>query len=167
MKRLALLCCSLALVACASEEEDLRVWMLAQERGMVGRVEPLPEVQPFPVVAYDAARFIDPFASSRVEPATMETAQTGGPDLDRRREPLEAYPLESLDMVGVLMRDDLTQALINAGGVLHQVRAGNYMGQDHGIVTSITAGEVTLVELVQDIEGNWVDRTSQLRLQER
>lgn len=167
MKRIALLCCSLILVACATEEEDLRLWMANQERGMVGRVDPLPEPQPFPVVPYNAARSIEPFAFSRVEPAVMETAVIGGPDLDRRREPLEAYPLESLDMVGVLMRDDVTQALINVGGVLHQVRAGNYMGQDHGIVTGITEGEVTLVELVQDIEGNWVEQTRQLRLQER
>lgn len=167
MKRLVILSCSLLLVACATEEEDLRAWMASQERGMVGRVDPLPEIQPFPVVAYDAAGDIDPFAVVRVEPAMQETAVTGGPDMDRRREPLETYPLESLNMVGVLSRDDLTQALINVGGVLHQVRAGNYMGQDHGIVTSITEGEVTLVELVQDIEGNWVERTSQLRLQER
>ncbi|NMG03123.1 pilus assembly protein PilP [Azoarcus taiwanensis] len=167
MKRLVILSCSLLLVACTAEQEDLRTWMASQERGMVGRVDPLPEIKPFPVVAYDAADDLDPFATSRVEPAMQETAVTGGPDMDRRREPLEAYPLESLNMVGVLMRDDLTQALINVGGVLHQVRTGNYMGQDHGMITSITEGDVTLVELVQDLEGNWVERTSQLRLQER
>ena len=134
---------------------------------MAGRVDPLPEIQPFPVVAYDAAGELDPFATIRVEPALEETAVSGGPDMDRRREPLEAFPLESLDMVGVLMRDDVTQALISVGGVLHQATVGNYMGQDHGMITNITEGEVTLVELVQDIEGNWVERTSQLRLQER
>lgn len=134
---------------------------------MVGRVDPLPEIQPFPVVAYDAAGELDPFASARTDPATQEAVVTGGPDMDRRREPLEAFPLESLNMVGVLIREDLSQALISVGGVLHQVTAGNYMGQDHGMVTGITETQVTLVELVQDIEGNWVERTSQLRLQER
>ena len=166
MKRLTLVLCSLLMVACTTEQDDLRAWMAAQERGMVGRVDPIPEMAPFPVVAYDAAGELDPFASSRVEPVAVETV-VGGPDMDRRREPLEAFPLESLNMVGMMSREDLTQALIHVGGVIHQVNVGQYMGQDHGMVTSITESEVTLVELVQDIEGNWVERTSRLLLQER
>lgn len=164
---MVLLSCSLALAACTSEEDDLRAWMLAQERGMVGHVEPLPEIEPPPLAFYQADTELDPFAIIRVEPVAREIARGGGPDMDRRREPLEAFPLEYLSMVGVLSRDELTQALIRVGGVLHRVQPGNYLGQDHGVVTAISEGEVTLIELVQDLEGNWVERSTQLRLQAR
>lgn len=133
---------------------------------MQGRVDPLPDMRTFPVVRYDASGDLDPFATARIEPESVAMV-TGGPDLDRQREPLEAYPLESLNMVGVLLQDERQHALVAVGGALHQVRVGNYMGQDHGMVTSITEGEVTLTELVQDINGDWVERTSQLRLQEQ
>lgn len=168
MKPLLILVCSFALVACSADEEDIQAWMVEQERGMVGGVQPLPEVQPFTSVAYSAELEVDPFASSRIEPESRALAVvTGGPDLDRQREPLEAYPLESLNMVGVLMQPNLREALISVGGALHQVRTGNYLGQDHGVVTEIAEGTVTLKELVEDINGDWVERTSQLLLQER
>lgn len=168
MKPLLILFCSFALVACSADEEDIQAWMLEQERGMVGGVQPLPDVQPFPVVSYGAELEVDPFASSRIEPESRAmTAVTGGPDLDRQREPLEAYPLESLTMVGVLMQADVHEALISVGGALHQVRTGNYLGQDHGVVTEVAESMVTLKELVEDINGDWVERTSQLLLQER
>lgn len=167
-QRAGLLGACVLLVACSTGDElDLRAWMAEQERGLVGRVEPLPEIKPFPVVAYHVMGDLDPFSSSRIEPAVREAVVTGGPDLDRRREPLEAHGLESLRMVGVLQREGLSQALINVGGVLHQVRIGNYMGQDHGIITEITDSSITVVELVQDVNGNWVERPTQVYLQER
>ncbi|MBW7859883.1 MAG: pilus assembly protein PilP [Rhodocyclaceae bacterium] len=159
-----LLCCTLA--ACSADNEDIQSWMAEQERGMTGGIRPLPEMKTFPSVAYDAESSVDPFSTSRIEPAAR--AQTvGGPDLNRRREPLEAYPLESLSMVGVLMQGEIVQALISVDKVLHQVRVGNYMGLDHGVVTGITETEVTLKELVEDINGDWVERTSSLLLQEQ
>lgn len=168
MKPILPVLCSLLLVACTGEDEDIRAWMAQQEQGMQGRVEPLPDIQSFPTVSYAAGLELDPFASSRIEPESRAMSEvTGGPDLDRQREPLEAYPLESMNMVGVLMQDDVSEALISVGGVLHQVRTGNYLGQDHGVVTEIAQGSVTLKELVEDINGDWVERTSQLLLQER
>jgi type IV pilus assembly protein PilP len=166
MKRLLILSCSLALVACSSDEEDIRAWMVQQEGGMRGTVKPLPEVKPFPVVGYDANALVDPFAASRLEPEAR-SATRGGPDLDRRREPLEAFPLESLDMVGVLMQPGKEHALVKADNSLYQVKVGNYMGQNFGVVTNIAASEVTLKELVEDVNGDWVERTSKLLLQER
>jgi type IV pilus assembly protein PilP len=87
--------------------------------------------------------------------------------MDRRREPLESYPLESLHMVGVLMQGATIHALISVNNALHQVKVGNYMGQNFGVVTSITEHEVVLRELVEDAYGDWVERTSTLTLQER
>ena len=89
------------------------------------------------------------------------------PDMDRRREPLESYPLESMQMVGILMQGRNTHALIKANNALHQVKVGNYMGQNFGVVTQITETEVTLRELVEDVYGDWVERITPLTLQER
>lgn len=167
MKRLLILLVgSLALVACSSEQEDIQSWMRDQEKGMTGTVKPLPEMKPFPVVKYDTEGGFDPFAGSRIEPETKTTTR-GGPDLDRRREPLEAFPLESLQLVGVMMQDKKVHALVRADKNLFQVRVGNYMGQNFGMVTGISETEVTLKELVEDLNGDWVERTSKLLLQEQ
>ena len=166
MTRLVLMMACLILAACSDDQEDIQAWMAEQERGMIGSVKPLPEMKTFPVVSYDAEGQIDPFAVSRIAPAAREQT-SGGPDMNRRREPLEAYPLESLSMVGVLMQGDIVQALISVDNVLHQARAGNYMGQDFGVVTGITETEVALKELVEDTNGDWVERTRTLLLREQ
>ncbi len=164
-KRLLIIACSLVLAACSSDEEDIRAWMAQQEQGMRGNVKPLPEIKPFPVVAYDAENQVPPFAASRLEPEAK--ASRGGPDLNRRREPLESYPLESLQLVGVLRQGGNVHAIVRADKSLYQVRLGNYLGQDYGVVTEIGDAELTLRELVEDVNGDWVERTSKLQLQER
>lgn len=166
MKRILIILCGFALTACTVEEEDLQGWMAAQERGMTGGIQPLPEIKPFPEVSYTAAGEPDPFALTRIEPE-QQAAVTGGPDLTRPREPLEAYPLESLSMVGVLIQDDKIEGIVSVAGLLHQVRVGNYMGQDYGVVTDIQETAISLRELVQNIEGDWVERASQLLLREQ
>lgn len=165
MRLLLIVACPL-LSACSSDQEDIQAWMAEQEKGMVGVVKPLPEMKTFPVVSYDAEGVLDPFDAARIAPTAREQG-TGGPDMTRRREPLEAYPLESLSMVGVLMQGDVVQALISVDNVLHQARVGNYMGQDFGVVTGITETEVALKELVEDTNGDWVERTRTLLLREQ
>lgn len=159
-------CCCVGIVGCSSDQEDIQSWMNDQAKNMRGSVKPLPEIKPFPVVDYSAAAIVEPFAAIRIEPS-----KKGGsgvrPDLERRREPLEAYPLESLKMVGVLMKGKVVHALIQADNNLYQIKVGNYMGQDFGVVTSISEHEVTLRELVEDVNGDWVERASSLLLQER
>ena len=177
MKRLLILACATALAACSSGQEDIRSWMTEQEKGMRGSVKPLPEVRPFSVVEYAVADKTSPFAPERLEPET-KSGLSGGPDLNRRREPLEAFPLESLELVGVmrqgervpalvpelLLHDD---ALVRVDMSLYQVRVGNFMGQNFGVVSGISDAELTLKELVEDLDGDWVERTSKLLLQER
>ena len=102
-----------------------------------------------------------------MEPERRASAGALRPDMDRRREPLESYPLESMQMVGILMQGRNTHALIKANNALHQVKVGNYMGQNFGVVTQITETEVTLRELVEDVYGDWVERITPLTLQER
>ena len=168
MKRAGILIVCLALAACGNEEhQDLKQWMNEATKDLKGGIPPLPEIKPFPVIAYDASNLPDPFRPSKIEPE-KRPASSGGiqPDLNRRREALEAYPLESLKMVGTLMQSKRAHALIAADKNVHQVKVGNYMGQNFGIVTKISEDEVTLRELVADSLGEYSERSSTLKLQE-
>jgi type IV pilus assembly protein PilP len=111
---------------------------------------------------------MDPFNPKKIEPEKRQKAGGGiQPDLNRRREPLEAYPLETLRMVGTLVQGNRVHALVQADKTLHQVKVGSYVGQNFGVITGISDTEVTLRELIQDASGDWVERTSTLQLQEK
>ena len=153
-------------VGCSSEQEDLQAWMAREQAGMKGQVKPLPEIKPFPQVDYSAFSSMDPFDQEKFV-AARAAIGSARPDTNRQREPLESYALETLKMVGVLMKDDQSNALVDAGGSIYQVRVGNYVGQNFGVVTGISETEITLKELVEDLNGDWVERTSALYLQEQ
>jgi type IV pilus assembly protein PilP len=87
-------------------------------------------------------------------------------ELNRRKDPLEAYPLDNLAMVGSVQRKGEIFALIKVDALLYQVRSGEYMGQNYGKVLKITETEVELREIVQDATGEWIERQSNLQLQE-
>ena len=167
MRRALILVCVAALAGCGeAEQEDIQVWMDQQAKGMRGAVKPLPEIKPLSVVQYEGELAVDPFRKGRMD-VERRSSSALQPDLDRRKEPLEAYALESLRMVGVLSQGSNTHALVLAGNNLHQVRIGNYMGQNFGVVTAISEADLTLKELVEDVHGDWVERISTLTLQER
>lgn len=151
---------------CGGDQEELRGWMKEQSQDMRGHIAPLPQIKPYEPVAYDAAGLVDPFRPTKIQP---DQKRGGGlqPDFDRPREPLEAYPLETLKFVGSMTRNKQTYALVVADGALYQVRPGNYMGQNFGVITSISETEIALRELVQDPTGEWTERTSTLQLQEK
>ncbi|MDR1462035.1 MAG: pilus assembly protein PilP [Azoarcus sp.] len=166
----AMLCAAL-LLGCVGEndQEDIQKWMEEQAVGMHGAVKPLPEVKIFPVVDYMSAEAPEPFDVVRLEPAKPEKQHIDDPRLnpDRQREPLEAFPLGSLKMVGVLAKDKETHALIQAGDALYQMRVGNFMGQHYGRIIAITEDKVELQELVEDLNEGWIERSNTLQLQER
>lgn len=169
MKKTAVMLTSLMLFACSGgDHEDLRQWMNEASKDIKGKIPPLPEVTPYEPVPYDAGNQIDPFKPSKIEPEKKEGGGGGvQPDLNRPREPLEAYPLESLKYVGVIVKKKAGYAIIQTDGSLFQVRTGNYMGQNFGVITKISESEVSLRELVQDSAGDWVERVSTLLLQEK
>lgn len=169
MKKIAVALASLALFACSgSDHEDLRKWMNEASKDINGKIPPLPEVKPYEPVPYDAGNLIDPFKPSKIEPDQKEGGGGGmRPDLNRPKEPLESYPLESLKYVGVLIKKNTGYAIIQTDGSLFQVRIGNYMGQNFGVITKISEAEVSLRELVQDPSGDWIERVSTLLLQEK
>jgi type IV pilus assembly protein PilP len=168
MKRAAALAtvAALALAGCGGEShQDLRTWMSEQGKGARGRLDPLPQIKPYDPFAYNAFDLPDPFKPRKIEPT--KGASKLAPDLARRKEPLEAYPLESLSMVGTLERNKTIYALVRTPDRdVYQVRAGNYVGQNFGVVTGIGEGEVKLKELVQDGAGDWTERSSTLQLQQ-
>ena len=166
MTKISLVFVALVLSACSSSEHsDLRQWMDDASKNIKGRIPPLPQVKPYEPVAYDVGNLTDPFKPSKIG---VEQKKSGGglrPDMDRPREPLEAYPLESLKYVGVMTRKKSSYALIQVDGALSQVRPGNYMGQNFGVITKVSESEVALKELVQDSAGDWVEKESSLLLQ--
>ena len=168
MKRTAMLLACLGLAACGGEEhQDLRQWMKESTKDFKGRIPPLPEIKSFPAVAYDARDLTDPYSPAKIEPERKAGGGGLKPDFERRREPLEAFPLESLKMVGTLIKGKMVHALIQADKNLYQAKIGNYMGQNFGIVTDIKETELTLKELVPDSLGDYAERTSTLQLQEK
>ncbi len=168
MKRAAVVLAVLALAACGGEEhEDLRQWMKESSKDFRGRIPPLPQIKSFPPVAYSAGDLLEPFNAAKIEPERKAGGGALKPDFDRRREPLESYPIESLRMVGIIMKGKMVHALILADKNLHQVKIGNYMGQNFGIITDVSETEVKLKELVPDSLGDYTERTSTLQLQER
>lgn len=165
---LAVLCGGLA--GCGGQDhQDIRAWMEESTQGLKGQIKPLPEIKPSVIVAYEAGALTDPFSAVKIEPERKKGGRVGGitPDLERRKEPLEQYPLDSLSMVGVLQQARVTYALIKVESTLHRVRAGNYMGQNFGVVTAVADDGITLKEIVQDADGEWVERTSTLQLLEQ
>lgn len=168
IRRIAsILLATTSLAACSGGEQDeLRQWMKEETKDFRGKIPPLPQVKPYEPVAYDAAGLVDPFKSAKM---LIDSKQGGGgglqPDMNRPKEPLESYPLESIKYVGSLTRNRQTHGIVQVDGTLHQVRAGSYLGQNFGIITKISENEMTLRELVQDPAGDWVERTSTLLLQ--
>jgi len=146
--------------------QDLRTWMDVESKGMQGRIQPLPKLMQFPVVDYDVMALVDPFQATRLDPE-KRSGGANQPDRNRRREPLEAYPLETLKMVGMMMMNGKPVALVQADRTVHQVKAGNYLGQNFGVITKITENDLTLKELVEDANGDWVERFSTIQLQEQ
>lgn len=162
---------ALLVVACdGGEQQELKSELASLTKDVRGKVPPLPVVKPYEPVPYTAYDLPDPFGPAKIQLAAKGSGPgTGGglkPDLNRPKEPLEAYPLESLRMVGTLERGKQTFGLVRADAGLYRVRIGNYMGQNFGVITKISESEIMLRELFQDAGGDWAERESTLLLQE-
>ena len=157
---------SLLLAGCGGEtHQDLRAWMAEQGKNVKGKLEPLPQMKPYEPFTYNAFDLPDPFKPRKVEPGRGAGSSKLAPDLTRRKEALEAFPLEALNMVGSLQQGKVMYGLVRTPEKeVFQVRVGNYMGQDYGVVTAIHDGDIQLKELVQDSAGDWTERSSTLQL---
>jgi type IV pilus assembly protein PilP len=165
-----------ALSACGgSDNEEIAQWMAEQRAATKPQVQPIPEPKKFTPEAYSQEAAMEPFSPQKLTAALKrEQQQTGAasaallaPELARRKEPLEAYPLDTMAMVGSLMKQGQPVALLKVDNLLYQVKPGNYLGQNYGKITKVGESEVVLRELVQDAAGEWVERIATLQLQEK
>lgn len=154
---------TLGLAAC-SGQDDLHEWV-AQVKARKGAPLPaLPVVKTFDTFIYQDQDRRDPFEPAPPQP-TARNAAGPHPDQNRPREPLEAFPLDSLKMVGTIGAKGGIEGLIkDPQGVIHQVHVGDYMGQNYGHVTQVTSSEVDVVELVPNGSGGWMERDASVAL---
>jgi type IV pilus assembly protein PilP len=162
---------ALLLVACgASQNDDLTQFMSDAEHTMAPPVEPLPEVQSFSPKQYNVDKSLhDPFV-----PRKASVQNTHQPDLNRPKEPLEAYPLENLKFVGVLSKKNSMFATIQTpDNMVYQVKPGSHLGEKFGVVTVLAENRQTLKyelkikETIQDpVSGEWSEQMTTLELQE-
>lgn len=164
-----------AVTACGSSSGDeLSEWMATQRAQAQPKVQPIAEPKQFKPENYQLANEAEPFSKLKLTQAlgkdSIQAASNGAliaPELKRRKEPLEEFPLDSMTLVGSMVRDRKPVALVKVGPLLYQVRPGDYLGQNYGRVVKIVENEITLREIVQDAIGEWIERPASLLLQER
>jgi type IV pilus assembly protein PilP len=162
---------ALALTACSQPEEELQAWMAQQRNEIKPNVPPLSPPKRYEPQPYEVSAMVEPFSTEKLAVALKQENRLPNSllaaELNRRREPLEAYPLDSMSMVGSVTRSGRQFALLKVDNLLYQVGAGNYLGQNFGKITRITETEVALREVVQDAAGEWIERETTLQLQEK
>lgn len=167
-----LLLAALLTGGCSQGHDDLDAWMAQQRQQVKPRVTPLKQPTEYVPLPYSQTAAMDPFSRERLtrvlkqESARSEGTSLLDKELARRKDPLEAYPLDVMSMVGTLDSAGKQVALVRVDRLLYQVHVGEHLGQNFGLVTKITDHEVTLREIVQDATGDWVERGATLQLQQ-
>jgi type IV pilus assembly protein PilP len=150
-----------ALTACSSRDDELDQFIADTKKQPGGRVEPLPELKPYETYTYESSNARSPFM-----PGGSGSANAGPrPDSRRNREFLEKFSLDTLRMVGTLRLQDRTYGLIKTkDGLVHRVQVGAYVGQAEGKITEISPSRISVVELVPDGVGGYMERAAALAL---
>ena len=161
----------LALAACSGEQEELQQWMDQQKREVKPNVQPLSPPKKFIPQPYAMSDGVEPFSPQKLTVALKQESRQPNSviaaEYNRRKEPLEAFPLDSMTMVGSVVKEGKPYALLRVDNLLYQVKLGDYIGQNYGKITKITETDVALREIVQDAAGEWIERPSALQLQEQ
>ncbi|HWH74446.1 MAG TPA: pilus assembly protein PilP [Methylibium sp.] len=159
------------LSGCGAGQDELQGWMDQQRREVKPNVPPLMPPKRFDPQPYEQAEAVEPFSNQKLTVALKQEARQPNSlfaaEMNRRKEPLEAYPLDSMNMVGSVSKAGRPIALLKVDNLLYQVGVGDYLGQNYGKVTKISETEVTLREVVQDAAGEWIERPVALQLQEK
>lgn len=171
LRLIGLMACAAALSACSGEQEELQAWMEQQKREVKPSVQPLSPPKKFDPQPYLSSAGVEPFSIQKLTVAIKQEARQPSSllaaEVNRRREPLEAYPLDSMTMVGSVVKQGRQYALLRVDNLLYQVKVGDYLGQNYGKITKITETDVSLREIVQDAAGEWIERSGALQLQEK
>ena len=168
---LSLALAGLLVAGCSADNEELQQWMEQQRREVKPNVTPLQAPKKFDPAPYVMAQAVEPFSNQKLTVALKQEARQPNSalaaELNRRKEPLEAYPLDSMAMVGSVTKQGQPFALLRVDNLLYQVKVGDYLGQNYGRITKIAETEIGLREIVQDAAGEWIERPAALQLQEK
>jgi type IV pilus assembly protein PilP len=169
---LAMAACAALLAGCGdSDVREVRDWMAQVQRDTKPSVKPLPEPKDFIPYAYSAGDQVDPFNQNRLlaelAKASATSTNPNQPDLQRPRELLETFPLDTMRMVGTMTKGGTNYALVQIDRSLYQVKPGQRIGQNFGVVTRVSDDAVNIREVVQDAAGEWVERMAKLELQSK
>lgn len=168
----ALAAMSVMLAGCTSDISDLERFVAAEKAKRPGSIEPLPQVQPYETYTYQAHELRSPFVpESQPDAGPVTQPQNGSgiqPDFNRNREYLETFPLDALKMVGTIEAAGGRNyaVVVDAEGAVHRVRPGNYLGQNHGKIVSISDTTITVTEIIPDGLGGWMERQAAISLGE-
>jgi type IV pilus assembly protein PilP len=159
------------LMGCTGEQDELSQWMEQQKREVKPNVQPLSPPKKFVPQPYIALSGVEPFSQQKLTVALKQEARQPNSllaaEINRRKEPLEAYPLDSMSMVGSVTKNGRPYALLRVDKLLYQVKQGDYLGQNYGKITKISETDLSLREIVQDAAGEWIERMTDLQLQEK
>ena len=161
---LALSACGRSITSTPGDAPNLEKWTADVRARPAPPLDPLPVMQQFETFEYTAQTMRDPFSDA------WSNADSGGlrPDPNRRKETLEQYPLDSLDMVGTIGGGSNLIALVMAPDkVTYRVRPGAYLGQSDGRITGVQEDRIELVELVPDGAGGWLERPAAIALEDQ
>ncbi len=161
---LAMAVALLPLAGCSRSMSDLEAYIAEIKARPGGRIEPLPEIRTYEVHAYEPGDARSPFT-----PDTPAARADGGvrPDVERRREFLEGFPLDTLRMVGTLTIGGSFYGLVQTSDrLIHRVVVGNYLGQNDGRIISITESSIQLLEIIPDGLGGYIERAASIGLGE-
>jgi type IV pilus assembly protein PilP len=154
---------ALAAGGCSGGQSDLQKWIDATKKKPGGRIQPLPEVKPYETYVYSAANLRSPFQPQG--PNANNGLAAARASTHRNREFLEGFSLDTLKMVGTFKVGNNFYGLVQSkDGLVHKVQPGNYLGQNDGKVTEITGGRISLVEIVPDGLGGYIERPASLAL---
>ena len=166
LPHLSLLVSAALLTACTQDTSDLQSFIDQTKSAHVGSVKPIPQFQPYESFSYSAGELRDPFVAT-VDLEDEDTTRTSllDPNSTRPRQPLEAFPLDTLSMVGILEQNDQLWGLIkDPQNIVHRVQVGNYMGQSEGRIIEISESAVHLVEIVPDGIGGYLERDASIAI---
>ena len=155
--------CGSTLAGCSGRDADLNSFIEATRKEPGGRVEPLPEIKPYDSYVYSSGAMRSPF----VPGGSRGAANGPRPEIQRNREFLEQFSLDTLKMVGTLKLNGQDYGLVQvADGRVQRVLVGNHLGQNDGHITEIAPNKISLTELVPDGLGGYIERPAALALNE-